>query len=89
MPLPFNKPVIEVLIVIAGVELAVATVPANPFVDVTDTVVTVPAPQVNVVNKKPLIPNEQLNDPLYNIILNHELNLFISSFKSELSIHLS
>ena len=42
VPFPFNKPVIVVEIVIAGVEVAVATVPANPLAEVTETVVTVP-----------------------------------------------
>jgi hypothetical protein len=42
VPLPFNTPVIDVEIVIAGVVVAFATVPANPFADVTETVETVP-----------------------------------------------
>jgi hypothetical protein len=44
VPLPFNNPVTVVLIVIAGVVVALATVPANPLADATDTVVTVPEP---------------------------------------------
>lgn len=42
VPLPCNIPVIVVESVIAGVVLAVATVPASPFALTTDTVVTVP-----------------------------------------------
>ena len=45
MPLPFNTPVILVVTVMAGVELAVATVPVNPFALTTLTVVTVPLPE--------------------------------------------
>lgn len=42
VPLPFRTPVMEVLIVIAGVVVAVATVPARPLAETTDTLVTVP-----------------------------------------------
>ena len=42
VPLPFNTHVILVDIVIAGVEVAVATVPANPLADATEAEVTVP-----------------------------------------------
>jgi hypothetical protein len=42
VPLPDKTPVIVVLSVIAGVEVDVATVPANPFALTTDTDVTVP-----------------------------------------------
>ena len=42
VPLPFNSPVIVVESVIAGVVVAVATVPANPLADTTETLVTVP-----------------------------------------------
>jgi hypothetical protein len=44
VPLPFNKPVMVVESVIAGVVVAVATVPASPLADTTDTLVTVPRP---------------------------------------------
>ena len=44
VPLPFRMPVIEVLSVIAGVVVAVATVPARPLAETTDTLVTVPVP---------------------------------------------
>ena len=44
MPLPFRMPVIEVLSVMAGVVVAVATVPAKPLADTTETDVTVPLP---------------------------------------------
>ena len=42
--MPLSKPVIEVVRVMAGVVVAVATVPAKPFADTTDTLVTVPVP---------------------------------------------
>ena len=60
MPLPFNTPVILVVIVIAGVELAVATVPVKPFADVTDTVVTVPTPAPPDTESASLIQDEPL-----------------------------
>lgn len=44
VPLPLSKPVTEVLSVIAGVVVAVATVPAKPLAETTDTLVTVPVP---------------------------------------------
>jgi hypothetical protein len=51
VPLPLIKPVIEVLIVIAGVDVAVDTVPANPFALTTEIVVTVPPdPVAEIVN---------------------------------------
>ena len=42
VPLPLSKPVTVVDSVIAGVVVAVATVPASPLADTTDTEVTVP-----------------------------------------------
>ncbi len=42
VPLPLSKPVTVVLNVIAGVVVAVATVPARPLAETTDTLVTVP-----------------------------------------------
>ena len=60
VPSPFKTPVILVVIVIAGVELAVATVPVNPFALVTLTVVTVPAPAPPVVASASLIHCEPL-----------------------------
>jgi hypothetical protein len=42
VPFPFSTPVMVVLTVIAGVVVAVATVPANPFAVVTDTLCTEP-----------------------------------------------
>ena len=42
VPLPLSKPVMVVESVIAGVVVAVATVPASPLADTTDTDVTVP-----------------------------------------------
>lgn len=44
VPSPFRIPVTLVERVIAGVDVAVATVPAKPFADTTDTEVTVPIP---------------------------------------------
>jgi hypothetical protein len=44
VPLPFKTPVMDVETVIAGVEVAVATVPAKPLAETTETLVTVPAP---------------------------------------------
>ena len=44
MPLPLITPVIDVETVIAGVEVAVATVPAKPLAETTETLVTVPDP---------------------------------------------
>lgn len=44
VPLPDKIPVTLVVRVIAGVVVAVATVPANPLAVTTDTLVTVPAP---------------------------------------------
>lgn len=46
VPLPDKIPVTVVFIVIAGVVVAVATVPAKPFADTTETPVTVPDPGV-------------------------------------------
>ena len=46
VPLPFRTPVMLVVSVIAGVEVAVATVPAKPFAVTTETVVTVPDPLI-------------------------------------------
>ena len=42
VPLPLRTPVIVVEIVMAGVEVAVATVPAKPFAETTEVEVTVP-----------------------------------------------
>jgi hypothetical protein len=42
VPLPFNTPEMVVDSVIAGVVVAVATDPANPFDETTETLVTVP-----------------------------------------------
>ena len=39
-----SSPVMLVVSVIAGVVVAVATVPASPLADTTDTLVTVPLP---------------------------------------------
>jgi hypothetical protein len=44
VPLPFRTPVMLVESVMAGVVVALATVPANPLADTTETVVTVPDP---------------------------------------------
>jgi hypothetical protein len=42
VPLPFKRPEIDVVSVIAGVVVALATVPAKPFAETTDTLETVP-----------------------------------------------
>ena len=42
VPLPFSTPVTVVDSVTAGVVVAVATVPARPLADTTDTLETVP-----------------------------------------------
>jgi len=42
VPSPLSKPVMLVEIVIAGVVVSVATVPAKPFADTTLALVTVP-----------------------------------------------
>ena len=65
VPLPFKTPVTLVVRVIAGVLVAVATVPAKPLADTTDTLVTVPlvagaaqagALPVVAVNTCPVVP---------------------------------
>ena len=47
VPLPLSRPVMVVESVIAGVVVAVATVPANPLADTTDTLDTLPAAAVD------------------------------------------
>ena len=44
VPLPLSTPVTVVEIVMAGVDVAVATLPENPLAETTETLVTVPAP---------------------------------------------
>ena len=44
VPLPTKIPVAEVVSVIAGVVVGLATVPAKPLAEATETVVTVPVP---------------------------------------------
>ena len=56
VPLPCKIPVMEVEIVMAGVVVAVATVPANPFVETTDTLVTEPELPEAAMVTKPLAP---------------------------------
>lgn len=65
VPLPFNTPDAVVDKVITGVDVDVATVPAKPFADVTETEVTVPpldgaihdrTPDPLVDNIYPLLP---------------------------------
>ena len=48
VPLPFRRPVMLVVTVMAGVVVALATEPAKPFAEATDTVVTVPLPETVV-----------------------------------------
>ena len=45
VPLPFTIPLTVVESVIAGVVVAVATVPLRPFAETTETLVTVPEPE--------------------------------------------
>ena len=65
MPLPLSSPVMVVVRVMAGVVVAVATVPARPLAVTTDTLVTVPlvagaaqvgAPPVVAVSTWPVVP---------------------------------
>ena len=44
VPFPFSTPEMLVVKVIAGVEVAVATVPAKPLAETTEAEVTVPLP---------------------------------------------
>ena len=44
VPFPLTRPVNVVLIVMTGVEVEDATVPAKPFAEATETSVTVPDP---------------------------------------------
>lgn len=48
VPLPLSRPVTDVVRVIAGVLVLVATVPAKPFAVTTDADVTVPVPPATV-----------------------------------------
>jgi hypothetical protein len=48
VPLPFKTPEMDVETVIAGVVVAVATVPAKPLADTTLALVTVPVPAESV-----------------------------------------
>lgn len=48
VPFPFKSPVTVVESVIAGVDVDVATVPASPFADTTETSVTVPVPPIAI-----------------------------------------
>src|ERR1035437_10203215 len=51
--LPLSNPVMLVVSVMAGVEDALATVPAKPLADTTETVVTVPPPAIVAQLKTP------------------------------------
>ena len=69
VPLPLSTPVIEVVSVIAGVVVSVATVPANPFAETTDAVVTEPVagvvqPSVACVPDTDEIVKTWLADPI-------------------------
>jgi len=54
VPFPLRTPVTVVERVIAGVVVAVTTVPARPFAVVTDTEVTVPVPDALFVRSLPV-----------------------------------
>jgi len=62
VPFPLIIPVTEVEIVIAGVVVAVATLPAKPLAETTETLVTVPPNPVAV-----KVPAERVN-PLPMVI---------------------
>lgn len=68
VPLPYSRPVMLVVSVIAGVVVDVATVPAKPLADTTDTLVTVPPdPVADNVPVAKLMPDPMvtlLNPPL-------------------------
>ena len=55
VPLPFNTPVMLVVIVIAGVDVLLATVPVKPFALATLTLVTVPAAAPTQLNTPPVV----------------------------------
>jgi hypothetical protein len=59
LPLPKSNPLMVVPIVIAGVEVAVATVPEKPFAVATETLVTVPVPVDEIVKVDPGPPSEK------------------------------
>jgi hypothetical protein len=67
VPLPFKTPVMLVESVIAGVVVALVTVPAKPFADTTETVVTVPEPPPDGVAHVP--------SPLQNVVLEADVPL--------------
>ena len=57
VPLPVKIPLIEVPNVIAGVVVALATVPVNPLADTTETEVTVPEPPPKVTQLRTPLPS--------------------------------
>ena len=67
VPLPLSMPVIVVDSVMAGVEVAVATVPAKPLADTTETVVTVPLPVETLVAEYHCVVDEALNS-MYPVV---------------------
>ena len=71
VPFPLSTPVTVVLRVIAGVVVAVATVPASPLADTTDVEVTVPdEPVADRVSVPPraTVPPPEIPDPLAIVI---------------------
>jgi hypothetical protein len=74
VPFPLISPVMVVERVIAGVVVAVATEPANPFAETIDVLVTVPAVSVahfipsacaeSAVKTCPLVPTGSLSSPV-------------------------
>ena len=62
VPLPFTIPVTVVESVIAGVVVALATVPARPLADTTETEVTVPSGLLDHWNADPLHSRNVLAD---------------------------
>jgi hypothetical protein len=61
VPLPYRMPVTVVSMVMAGVVVAFATVPANPFVDTTETEVTVPLVELHAAPESIKFPFESIS----------------------------
>jgi hypothetical protein len=53
---PLRTPVMDVVRVIAGVVVGFATVPARPFADTTETLVTDPVPEDGVYASHAVLP---------------------------------
>jgi hypothetical protein len=64
VPLPFRSPVTVVDRVMAGVDVGVATVPARPFAETTETDCTVPT---DPVAQEGFAPSVVRNFPLFDV----------------------